>query len=284
MEIGTLGIVGAGTMGAGIAQVALQSRCGVLLRDVSEGILEAARGRVSAGLAKGVEKEKFGAADREAMLGRLKTTTDLADLAPADFVVEAATENFEIKRGLFLELDRLARPEVILASNTSSISITKIAGVTKRPDKVVGMHFFNPVPLMALVEVIRGLQTSDATAMTTLELARRLGKTPVEANDFPGFIANRILVPMVNEAIYALMEGVGTAEAIDNVMRLGANHPMGPLALADLIGLDVCLAVLKVLHEELGDDKYRPCPLLVKMVDAGYLGRKTGRGFHTYER
>jgi 3-hydroxybutyryl-CoA dehydrogenase len=284
MEIGTLGIVGAGTMGAGIAQVALQSRCGILLRDVSEGILETARGRVAAGLAKGVEKGKFSAADREAMLGRLKTTTDLADLALADFVVEAATENFEIKRGLFLELDRLARPEVILASNTSSISITKIAGVTKRPDRVVGMHFFNPVPLMALVEVIRGLQTSDATAMTTLELARRLGKTPVEANDFPGFIANRILVPMVNEAIYALMEGVGTAEAIDNVMRLGANHPMGPLALADLIGLDVCLAVLKVLHEELGDDKYRPCPLLVKMVDAGYLGRKTGRGFHTYER
>ena len=284
MEIRTLGVVGAGTMGAGIAQVALQSRCGVLLRDVSEGILEAARRRVAAGLAKGVEKGKFSAADREAMLGGLKTTTDLADLAPADFVVEAATESFEIKRGLFLELDRLARPEVILASNTSSISITKIAGVTKRPDRVVGMHFFNPVPLMALVEVIRGLQTSDATAMATLELARRLGKTPVEANDFPGFIANRILVPMVNEAIYALMEGVGTAEAIDSVMRLGANHPMGPLALADLIGLDVCLAVLKVLHEELGDDKYRPCPLLVKMVDAGYLGRKTGRGFHTYER
>ena len=284
MEIRTLGVVGAGTMGAGIAQVALQSRCGVLLRDVSEGILEAARRRVAAGLAKGVEKGKFSAADREAMLGGLKTTTDLADLAPADFVVEAATESFEIKRGLFLELDRLARPEVILASNTSSISITKIAGVTKRPDRVVGMHFFNPVPLMALVEVIRGLQTSDATAVATLELARRLGKTPVEANDFPGFIANRILVPMVNEAIYALMEGVGTAEAIDSVMRLGANHPMGPLALADLIGLDVCLAVLKVLHEELGDDKYRPCPLLVKMVDAGYLGRKTGRGFHTYER
>ena len=282
MEIRTLGIVGGGTMGGGIAQVALQAGYGALLRDVSEGILEAARGRVAAGLAKGVEKGKFSAADREGMLGRLKTTTALADLAPADFLVEAATENFEIKRGLFLELDRLARPEVILASNTSSISITKIAAVTKRPDRVVGMHFFNPVPLMALVEVIRGLQTSDATATATLELAKRLGKTPVEANDFPGFIANRILVPMINEAIYALMEGVGTAEAIDNVMRLGANHPMGPLALADLIGLDVCLAVLKVLHEDLGDDKYRPCPLLVKMVDAGYLGRKTGRGFHTY--
>lgn len=282
MEIRTLGIVGAGTMGAGIAQVALQAGCGVFLRDVSEGILEAARGKVAAGLSKGVEKGKLSAADREAMLGRLKTTMALADLAPADFIVEAATENFEIKRGLFLELDRLARPEVILASNTSSISITKIAAVTKRPDRVVGMHFFNPVPLMALVEVIRGLQTSDATAAATMDLAKRLGKTPVEANDFPGFIANRILVPMVNEAIYALMEGVGTAEAIDSVMRLGANHPMGPLALADLIGLDVCLAVLKVLHEELGDDKYRPCPLLVKMVDAGYLGRKTGRGFHTY--
>ncbi|MBI3081272.1 MAG: 3-hydroxybutyryl-CoA dehydrogenase [candidate division NC10 bacterium] len=282
MEIRTLGIVGAGTMGGGIAQVALQAGYGVLLRDVNEAILEAARGRVAAGLAKGVEKGKFSAAERGAMLGRLKTTTAMADLAPADIVVEAATENFEIKRGLFLELDRLARPEVILASNTSSISITKIAAVTKRPDRVVGMHFFNPVPLMALVEVIRGLQTSDATATATLDLAKRLGKTPVEANDFPGFIANRILVPMINEAIYALMEGVGTAEAIDNVMRLGANHPMGPLALADLIGLDVCLAVLKVLHEELGDDKYRPCPLLVKMVDAGYLGRKTGRGFHTY--
>lgn len=282
MEIRTLGIVGAGTMGSGIAQVALQAGCGVLIRDVSEGILEAARGKVAAGLSKGVEKGKFSAADRGAMLGRLKTTMALADLAPADFIVEAATENFEIKRGLFLELDRLARPEVILASNTSSISITKIAAVTKRPDRVVGMHFFNPVPLMALVEVIRGLQTSDATTAATMDLAKRLGKTPVEANDFPGFIANRILVPMVNEAIYALMEGVGTAEAIDSVMRLGANHPMGPLALADLIGLDVCLAVLKVLHEELGDDKYRPCPLLVKMVDAGYLGRKTGRGFHTY--
>ncbi len=282
MEIRTLGIVGAGTMGGGIAQVALQAGYGVLLRDVSEAILEAARGRVAAGLTKGVEKGKFSAGDREAMLGRLKTTTALADLGPADFLVEAATENFEIKRGLFLELDRLARPEVILASNTSSISITKIAAVTKRPDRVVGMHFFNPVPLMALVEVIRGLQTSDATATATVELARRLGKTPVEANDFPGFIANRILLPMINEAIYALMEGVGTAEAIDSVMRLGANHPMGPLALADLIGLDVCLAVLKVLHEELGDDKYRPCPLLVKMVDAGFLGRKTGRGFHIY--
>lgn len=282
MEIRTLGIVGAGTMGGGIAQVALQAGYGILLRDVSEGILETARSRIGAGLSKGVEKGKFSAADREGMLGRLKTTTAIADLAPADFVVEAATENFEIKRGLFIELDRVARPEVILASNTSSISITKIAGVTKRPDRVVGMHFFNPVPLMALVEVIRGLQTSDATATATIELAKRLGKTPVEANDFPGFIANRVLVPMINEAIYALMEGVGTAEAIDNVMRLGANHPMGPLALADLIGLDVCLAVLKVLHEELGDDKYRPCPLLVKMVDAGYLGRKTGRGFHTY--
>lgn len=282
MEIRTLGVVGAGTMGGGIAQMALQAGYGVFLRDVSEGILEAARGRIGAGLSKGVEKGKFSAADREGMLGRLKTSTAMADLAPADFVVEAATENFEIKRGLFLELDRLARPEIILASNTSSISITKIAGVTKRPDRVVGMHFFNPVPLMALVEVIRGLQTSDATAAATIELAKRLGKTPVEANDFPGFIANRILLPMINEAIYALMEGVGTAEAIDNVMRLGANHPMGPLALADLIGLDVCLAVLKVLHEELGDDKYRPCPLLVKMVDAGYLGRKTGRGFHTY--
>ncbi|MCI0371356.1 MAG: 3-hydroxybutyryl-CoA dehydrogenase [candidate division NC10 bacterium] len=282
MEIRTLGIVGGGTMGAGIAQVALQAGYGVLLRDMSEGILEVARGKVAGGLAKGVEKGKFSAGDREAMLGRLKTTTAMADLAPADFVVEAATENFEIKRGLFLELDRFNRPEVVLASNTSSISITKIAAVTKRPDRVVGMHFFNPVPLMALVEVIRGLQTSDATATATLELAKRLGKTPVEANDFPGFIANRILVPMVNEAIYALMEGVGTAEAIDSVMRLGANHPMGPLALADLIGLDVCLAVLKVLHEELGDDKYRPCPLLVKMVDAGFLGRKTGRGFHTY--
>ncbi|MGH7409355.1 MAG: 3-hydroxybutyryl-CoA dehydrogenase [Candidatus Methylomirabilales bacterium] len=282
MAIRTLGIVGAGTMGGGIAQVALQAGYGVVLREVSEGILEAARGKVAGGLTKGVEKGKFSAGDREAMLGRLKTTTAMADLAPADFLVEAATENFEIKRGLFLELDRLIRPEVILASNTSSISITKIAGVTRRPDRVVGMHFFNPVPLMALVEVIRGLQTSDATATATLELAKRLGKTPVEANDFPGFIANRILVPMINEAIYALMEGVGTAEAIDSVMRLGANHPMGPLALADLVGLDVCLAVLKILHEELGDDKYRPCPLLVKMVDAGYLGRKTGRGFHTY--
>lgn len=282
MEIKTIGIIGAGTMGSGIAQVSVQSGYKVLLRDLEKGILEKALEKISKGLTKGVEKGKFTEADKGAMLSAITTTTDLALFKNCDFVIEAAIEDFEVKRSLFFELDRICRPEVVLATNTSSLSITRLAANTKRPDKVIGMHFMNPVPLMQLVEVTRGLATSEETASLTKTLVEKLGKTAVEASDYPGFIVNRILLPMINEAVYALMEGVGTEEAIDTAMRLGCNHPMGPLALADLIGLDVCLAVLQVLHEGLGDPKYRPCPLLVRMVDAGYLGRKTGRGFYKY--
>ena len=278
----TIAVIGSGTMGSGIAQVFAQSGFAVALHDVSQNALDRAKSGIDRSLAKFVEKGKLTAADRETTLGRLSVTTALDDLASADYIVEAIVEDADAKRSLFGRLDQLARPEVILASNTSSISLTLIAAATKRPDKVLGMHFMNPVPLMVLVELIRGQATSNESMAMATELTRALGKTPVEANDYPGFIANRILMPMINEAFYALMEGVGTAEAIDAVMKLGMNHPMGPLTLADFIGLDVCTAILDVLHDGLGDPKYRACPLLRRYVAAGQLGRKTGRGVYTY--
>jgi 3-hydroxybutyryl-CoA dehydrogenase len=270
----TIGIIGSGTMGSGIAQVFAQAGHPVLLHDVSLAALDRARAGIDKSLAKFVEKGKLSAADRDAALGRLTPATSIDALSATDYVVEAIVESVDAKRELFRALDRITRPEVILASNTSSISITLLGAATARPDKVLGMHFMNPVPLMSLVELIRGQATSGLTTA--------LGRVPVEASDYPGFIANRILMPMINEAFYALMEGVGTREAIDSVMKLGMNHPMGPLTLADFIGLDVCLAILEVLHGGLGDPKYRPCPLLRRMVDAGYLGRKTGRGVYEY--
>jgi 3-hydroxybutyryl-CoA dehydrogenase len=278
----TIGIIGSGTMGSGIAQVFAQAGHPVLLHDVSLAALDRARAGIDKSLAKFVEKGKLSAADRDAALGRLTPATSIDALSATDYVVEAIVESVDAKRELFRALDRITRPEVILASNTSSISITLIGAATARPDKVLGMHFMNPVPLMSLVELIRGQATSDQSMQAATELTTALGKVPVEASDYPGFIANRILMPMINEAFYALMEGVGTREAIDSVMKLGMNHPMGPLTLADFIGLDVCLAILEVLHGGLGDPKYRPCPLLRRMVDAGYLGRKTGRGVYEY--
>ena len=269
-------------MGNGIAQVFAQAGHAVTLRDLDQSILDRARAQIDRSLGKLVEKGRLPAAERAATLDRIAATTDLAAVAGADLVIEAVIENVEVKRALFAELDRLTSPAAILASNTSSISITKLGAATRRPDKVIGMHFMNPVPLMALVEVIRGQATSDETTRTVMDLARGLGKTPVEVNDFPGFVANRVLMPMINEAVFAVYEGVAKPEAIDEVMKLGMNHPMGPLTLADFIGLDVCLAILEVLHEGLGDPKYRPCPLLRRMVDAGWLGRKSGRGFYTY--
>ena len=275
-------VIGAGTMGNGIAQVFAQAGHAVTLRDLDMAILDRARAQIDRSLAKLVETGRLPAADRAATLERIAATTDLAAVASADLVIEAVIESLETKRALFVELDRLTSPAAILASNTSSISITKLGAATRRADKVIGMHFMNPVPLMALVEVIRGQATSDETTRTVMDLARGLGKTPVEVSDFPGFVANRVLMPMINEAVFAVYEGVAKPEAIDEVMKLGMNHPMGPLTLADFIGLDVCLAILEVLHEGLGDPKYRPCPLLRRMVDAGWLGRKSGRGFYTY--
>ncbi|OLB63022.1 MAG: 3-hydroxybutyryl-CoA dehydrogenase [Acidobacteria bacterium 13_2_20CM_2_66_4] len=280
--IKTIGVIGAGTMGNGIAQTFAQSGFSVILLDVAQPMLDRARGTIEASLGKFVEKGRLSAADRDATLARLATTTTLDRLVEADYIVEAIVENADAKRALFTSLDAIATRDAILASNTSSISITSLGAATKRPDKVLGMHFMNPVPLMTLVELIRGQATSAESMTIASDLCRTLGKTPVEAADYPGFIANRILMPMINEAIYAVMEGVGTPEAIDAVMKLGMNHPMGPLTLADFIGLDICLAILNVLHDGLGDPKYRPCPLLRRMVAAGHLGRKSGQGFYTY--
>jgi 3-hydroxybutyryl-CoA dehydrogenase len=275
-------VIGAGTMGNGIAQVFGQGGHAVVLSDIDAAALERARAQIDRSLGKLAEKGKIAAADRTAALSRIEFTRDLADVTAADLVVEAVVEKLDVKRELFAELDRITKPATILASNTSSISITRLGAATRRPDKVIGMHFMNPVPLMALVEVIRGQATSDETTRAVMDLSRSLGKTPVEVNDFPGFVSNRVLMPMINEAIFAVYEGVAKAEAIDEVMKLGMNHPMGPLTLADFIGLDVCLNILEVLHDGLGDPKYRPCPLLKRMVDAGWLGRKSGRGFYTY--
>jgi 3-hydroxybutyryl-CoA dehydrogenase len=275
-------VIGAGTMGNGIAHTAAASGFDTTLVDVDQPILDRALSTISANLQRGVDKGKMTADEKQAVLGRIRATPDFASVAGADLVVEAIVENLAAKTALFQKLDGLTKPECILSSNTSSISITKMAAATKRPDKVIGMHFMNPVPVMALVEVIRGIATSDETYRIVEDIAKRMGKTPIEVNDYPGFISNRVLMPMINEAIFALYEGVATSEAIDGVLKLGMNHPMGPLTLADFIGLDVCLAILRVLEEGFGDPKYRPCPLLVKMVDAGWLGRKSGRGFYRY--
>ncbi len=281
-EIQTVGVVGAGTMGHGIAQVAVQSGFEVILVDAAAPALERGLAQIGKGLERLVGKGKLSAEERDQSLSRLRHGGDLGELAAADLVVEAVVEKLAVKEKVLAELDRACPPATLLATNTSSISITRLAAATRRPEKVIGMHFMNPVPLMQLVEVIRGLATSDETYARVEAAARRMGKTPVEVHDAPGFVSNRVLMPMINEAVFCLHEGVGKAEAIDAVMKMGMNHPMGPLALADLIGLDVCLDILRVLQEGFGDPKYRPCPLLVKMVDAGHLGRKSGRGFYTY--
>lgn len=281
MEIKTIGVVGAGQMGGGIAEVAVISGFKVVMRDITYEAVGKGRTRIVSDLERRVEKGKLSAEEKEVILGRLSTTTSMDDFKECDFVIEAAIENVPLKWEIFRKLDEVTRPEVILASNTSSISITRIASATKRPDRVIGLHFFNPAPIMKLIEIVRGLATSDETFRIARELSLKLGKTPIEANDFPGFVSSRLLFSLMNEAIYALYEGLGKAEDIDAIMKMGANHPMGPLELADYVGLDTTLSVMSVLQEAFGD-KYRPCPLLAKYVEAGYLGKKTGKGFYTY--
>lgn len=284
MNIQTIGVIGAGQMGNGIAHVFAQAGYSVQMQDISEAFAAKGVATIDKNLQRGVDKGKLTTEEKAAVLGRICTTTKLEDLAACDIVIEAATEKWEVKKQIFETLDAVCKPGAILASNTSSISITKLAAITKRPGAFIGMHFMNPVPVMQLIEVIRGLATSNETFEAVMDLSKKLGKTPIDCNDFPGFVSNRVLLPMINEAIYALYEGVATVESIDGIMKLGMNHPMGPLTLADFIGLDTCLFILNVLHEGLGDPKYRPCPLLIKYVDAGWLGKKSGRGFYDYAK